>query len=69
MMADAYPPMYPNVNGNTDNVHGDKLVTNPATNTNTNVVGGDADADDVTLLNTLPLLFAIIISTYLKRPY
>ena len=58
---DAYPPMYPNVNGNTDSVHGDKLVTNPATNTNTNVVGeACADADDVTLLNKLPLLFAII---------
>ena len=57
---DAYPPMYPNVNGNTDSVHGDKLVTNPATNTNTNVVGEACADDDVILLNKLPLLFAII---------
>tara|TARA_B100000405_G_scaffold84898_1_gene58788 strand:+ start:287 stop:1108 length:822 start_codon:yes stop_codon:yes gene_type:complete len=44
--SDAYPPMYPNVNGNTDNVHGDTLVTSPAINTNTKVAG---DVADVTL--------------------
>tara|TARA_X000000368_G_scaffold181738_1_gene143499 strand:- start:147 stop:569 length:423 start_codon:yes stop_codon:yes gene_type:complete len=38
--------MYPNVNGNTDNVHGDTLVTSPAINTNTKVAG---DVADVTL--------------------
>ena len=41
--SDAYPPMYPNVNGNTDNVHGDTLVTSPAINTNTKVAGDAAD--------------------------
>jgi len=45
--------MYPNVNGNTDNVHGDTLVTSPAINTNTKVAG---DAADVKLNALAPLV-------------
>jgi hypothetical protein len=61
--SEAYPPMYPNVSGNTDSVHGDKLVTNPATKTNANVAG-DAPPAEIKLNAPPPTVVLSIMNPF-----
>ena len=42
------PPIYPIVNGNTDSVHGERLVATPATNTNAKLNGVNFNSSSVT---------------------